>query len=260
MGTTVSREERHDSRPSGRAGGPPGRGRRGEGGRGHAATRSGPARPAGGPAVPADGAAVPAQAADTGPPRRGRPRSEAVEQAILEGAIKLLEEGVPLADVSIERIARTAGVGKATIYRRWPGKEALFVDLLRSIEPTEPPLPGTSVREDLIVLLQALRRRGLAKRSSALLHNVFAQMQSYPTLWDAYHRTVIEPRRKLSLDVLRRGVETGEIRGDVDIELVNDLFTGPMLVRTVIRPVGPIEEDLPERIVDSVLAGVRPRD
>ena len=64
--------------------------------------------------------------------------------------MQLLEEGVPLADLSIERIARTAGVGKATIYRRWEGKEELFVDVLRAMEPADPELPGTSVRDDLV--------------------------------------------------------------------------------------------------------------
>ncbi|MGW7430970.1 TetR/AcrR family transcriptional regulator [Streptomyces sp. NPDC054861] len=202
------------------------------------------------PPVPGAGAA-PA-------PRRGRPRSEGVEEAVFAAAVALLEDGIPLADLSIEKIARGAGVGKASIYRRWPGKEELFVDLLRSVEPPDPVLPGTSVRDDLVTLLEALRRRGLAKRTSALLHNVFSQMQSYPRLWDAYHHTVIEPRRRMGLDALRRGVETGEIRADLDIELVNDLFVGPLLVRTIIRPGAPLDPGLPEQVVDAVLAGVRP--
>ncbi|MEU8540787.1 TetR/AcrR family transcriptional regulator [Streptomyces sp. NPDC048717] len=191
--------------------------------------------------------------------RRGRPRSEAAEAAIFDAAIGMLEHGVPLADLSIEKIARTAGVGKATIYRRWPGKEALLIDLLRSVEPPEPDLPGTSARDDLVVLLETLRQRGMVKRSSALLHNVYSQMRMYPKLWEAYHRTVIEPRRRLSLDAIRRGMAAGEIRPDLDVELVNDLFTGPLLLRTVIRPDAPLEPGLAERIVDTVLEGVRPR-
>ncbi|MEU8762941.1 TetR/AcrR family transcriptional regulator [Streptomyces sp. NPDC048659] len=191
--------------------------------------------------------------------RRGRPRSEAAEQAIFDAAIGLLEAGTPLTELSIEKIARTAGVGKATIYRRWPGKEELFVDLLRSVEPPDPELPGVSVRDDLVALMESIRRRGLAKRNSALLHNVFSQMQAYPKLWDAYHQTVIEPRRRLGLDVVRRGIELGEIRDDLDLELVNDLFTGPLLLRTVIRPGATLEPDLAERVVDAVMEGLRPR-
>ncbi|MEU5592367.1 TetR/AcrR family transcriptional regulator [Streptomyces sp. NPDC020298] len=200
--------------------------------------------------------------ADSGPrpcaPTRGRPRSEAVEQAILEGVMKLLEEGVSLAELSIERIARTAGVGKATIYRRWSGKEELFVDVMRAAEPDDPELPGTSMRDDLVVLLEALRRRGLISRSSVILHNVHAQMKSSPKIWAAYHASVITPRRTLGLEVLRRGQRNGELRTDVDLELINDMFVGPMLTRSVLRPDADLPEGLAEQIVDTVLEGLRP--
>lgn len=189
---------------------------------------------------------------------RGRPRSEAVERSIVEGVLKLIEDGVPLADLSIERIARTAGVGKATIYRRWSGKEELFVDILRGIDDPPPELAGDSMRGDIIVCLEHLRRRGVNLRSSALLHNVFAQMKNLPKLWEAYQATVIEPQRRVMRGVLRRGRENGELRTDIDIVLAGDLFVGPMLVRTVLRSEDPLDEDLAERIVDSVLAGLRP--
>ncbi|MER6524539.1 TetR/AcrR family transcriptional regulator [Streptomyces sp. NPDC001508] len=191
-------------------------------------------------------------------PARGRPRSEAAERAILEGVMKLLEDGVPLAELSIERIARTAGVGKATIYRRWSGKEELFVDVMRAAEPSDPELPGTSMRDDLVVLLEALRLRGLASRSSAILHNVHAQMKSSPKIWAAYQTSVIAPRRRQSLEILRRGQRNGELRPDVDLELANDLFVGPMLVRSVMRPDMELPDGLAEQIVDAVLAGLRP--
>ncbi|MCZ0989557.1 TetR/AcrR family transcriptional regulator [Streptomyces diastatochromogenes] len=191
-------------------------------------------------------------------PVRGRPRSEAVERAILEGVVKLLEDGVPLAELSIERVARTAGVGKATIYRRWSGKEELFVDVVRAAEPPDPVLPGTSMRDDLVVLLESLRQRGLASRSSAILHNVYAQMKSSPKIWAAYHASVIAPRRALALDVLRRARQRGELRADVDLELANDMFIGPMLVRSVMRPDDDLPEGLAEQIVDTVLEGLRP--
>ncbi|GGY61331.1 TetR/AcrR family transcriptional regulator [Streptomyces olivaceoviridis] len=191
-------------------------------------------------------------------PARGRPRSEAVERAILEGVMKLLEEGVPLAELSIERVARTAGVGKATIYRRWSGKEELFVDVVRAAEPPDPELPGTSLRDDLVVLLESLRRRGLVSRSSAILHNVYAQMKSSPRIWAAYHAGVIAPRRDLALGLLRRAQANGEIRADIDLDLANDMFVGPMLVRSVMRPDAELPEGLAEQIVDAVLDGLRP--
>ncbi|UIX35135.1 TetR/AcrR family transcriptional regulator [Streptomyces sp. GQFP] len=181
-----------------------------------------------------------------------------MERSIIEGVMQLLEEGVPLADISIERVARTAGVGKATIYRRWPGKEELFVDVMRAMELPDPVLPGTSMRDDMVVLLEALRRRGLANRSSAFLHNVQAQMKSSPKLWAAYHATVVEPRRLLGLELLRRGQRDGELRTDVDVTLMNDLFVGPMLLRAVLRPDADLPEGLAEQIVDTLLEGLRP--
>ncbi|MDR3084449.1 MAG: TetR/AcrR family transcriptional regulator [Streptomyces sp.] len=200
--------------------------------------------------------------AESGPqqdcPVRGRPRSEAAERAIIDGVMKLIEDGVPLADLSIERIARTAGVGKATIYRRWSSKEDLFIDAVRSAEPEDPELPGTSMRDDLVVLLESLRQRGLANRTSAILHNAHVQMKSSPKIWAAYHACVVAPRRRLGLDVLRRGQRNGELRQDVDVELMNDILVGPVLVRSVLRPDAGLEEGLAERIVDTVLEGLQP--
>jgi len=181
-----------------------------------------------------------------------------VERSIIEAVIKLLEDGVPLAELSIERIARTAGVGKATIYRRWNGKEELFVDVVRTAEPPDAELPGTSMRDDLVSLLEQLRQRGLMTRSSALLHSVFAQMKSSPKVWDAYHAIVVAPRRRKQVAILRRGQANGELRTDIDVELVNDLFIGPMLFRTIMQPNAALPEGLSEQIVDTVLEGLRP--
>ncbi|MEV0914663.1 TetR/AcrR family transcriptional regulator [Streptomyces sp. NPDC049967] len=192
-------------------------------------------------------------------PRRGRPRSAAAERSILDAVVELLEAGEPLAGLSIERIARTAGVGKATIYRRWTDKEELFVDVLRDIEPAEPDVSGKAGLGDLRVLLESMRRRGLAQRSSVLLHNVFAQMKSHPRLWDEYQCTVIAPRRAAMLAAVRRAVEAGELRDDTDVELMDDLFVGPMLVRTIHRPDAPLPEDLADRIIRLLVEGVAPQ-
>ncbi|MFS0694115.1 TetR/AcrR family transcriptional regulator [Streptomyces nitrosporeus] len=194
---------------------------------------------------------------DTGP-RRGRPRSAAAERAILDAVTGLLEAGEPLGALSVERIARTAGVGKATIYRRWSGKEELFVDVLRDMEPAEPVLSGTAGLDDLRILLESMRTRGVAQRSSVFLHNVFAQMKSHPRLWAAYQDTVVAPRRAALLAAVRRAVDAGELRGDLDAELLSDLFAGPVLVRTIHRPDAPLPEELVEHILRALLQGLAP--
>ncbi|MFD8063692.1 TetR/AcrR family transcriptional regulator [Streptomyces cyaneofuscatus] len=217
-----------------------------------------PASGSGSDPAPAPDAAPGTRPAPDAEPRRGRPRSAAAERAILDAVIGLLEAGEPLAGLSIERIARTAGVGKATIYRRWTGKEELFVDVVRDMEPVDPPVSGTEGLADLRIMLESLRTRGLAQRSSVLLHNIFAQMKSHPKLWDEYFSTVIAPRRAAILAAVRRAVAAGELRDDLDVELMDDLFVGAVLVRTVHRPDAPLPDDLVDRIITTLLQGLAP--
>jgi AcrR family transcriptional regulator len=159
----------------------------------------------------------------------------------------------------MERIAREAGVGKATLYRRWAGKEELMLDVLRSMDAADPELPGRSVREDLVLLLEGLRRRGLAKRSSAVLRTVLGQVKAHPRLWKEYHETVLLARRGTVDAVIRRGVAAGELRADLDAGLLADLFVGPMLSRAILHEWGDLPEGLSEQIVDTVMTGARPR-
>ncbi|GAU69440.1 putative TetR family transcriptional regulator [Streptomyces sp. NBRC 110611] len=191
--------------------------------------------------------------------RRGRPRSAAADSAIIEAVLRLIEDGASIGELSMERIAREAGVGKATVYRRWPGKDALMLDVMRSLDAHGPHLEGASVRDDLVALLEFLRRRGLAKRNSALLRTVVSHVQAHPELWAEYHDTVVRARREAVLGILRRGVANGEIRADRDLETIADLFVGPMLARAVLHEWKELPEGLAEDIVDMVLEGVRPR-
>ncbi|MFI2234913.1 TetR/AcrR family transcriptional regulator [Streptomyces chrestomyceticus] len=204
----------------------------------------------------ADGAQAAAPAPD---PRRGRPRSPAADTAIIEAVLRMIEEGVSIGELSMERIAREAGVGKATVYRRWPGKSALMLDVMRSLDTDIPPPAGVSVRDDLVGIIEFLRIRGLAKRNSALLRTVVTHVKAQPALWREYHETVVQARREVLLSVLRRGRESGEVRTDRDIDLLADLFVGPVLSRAVLHEWADLPEGLAEEIVDTVLEGVRPR-
>ncbi|BDM67758.1 TetR family transcriptional regulator [Streptomyces nigrescens] len=193
------------------------------------------------------------------PERRGRPRSAAADSAIIEAVLRLIENGASIGELSMEGIAREAGVGKATVYRRWSGKDALMLDVMRSLDAPLPPLDGASVRDDLVSLLEFLRRRGLAKRDSALLRTVVSHVHAHPELWDAYHRTVVRARNEALLAVLRRGMANGEIRTDRPVDALADLFVGPLLARAVLHQWKDLPEGLAEDIVDTVLDGVRPR-
>jgi hypothetical protein len=100
---------------------------------------------------------------------------------------------------------------------------------------------------------------GLAKRQSAVLRTMTSHVKSHPKLWRQYHDNVIKARRETLHGVLRRGVGAGELRGDLDLELLGELFTGPMLNRTVFHEGKDLPAGLAEQIVDSVLDGVRAR-
>ena len=105
--------------------------------------------------------AVPGPLPPTAAGRRpGRPRSDQAEEAILDAVFSLFSEGTTYDALSMEMIAAAAKVGKATIYRRWPNKEALVIDAIcRRLHPEKDvTVPGVSVREDLIFLLDMMRR------------------------------------------------------------------------------------------------------
>ncbi|WP_030893072.1 MULTISPECIES: TetR/AcrR family transcriptional regulator [unclassified Streptomyces] len=191
---------------------------------------------------------------------RGRPRSREVERAIVDAVIRLLEEGTSIDGLSIERVARTAGVGKAAVYRRWSGKDELLLYVLRELE--EPPYEGPTegpVREILLGVLEWQRGIGVAKRRSTLLRTMAGHVKSHPRLWRQYHDTVVARRRAAMLEVLATAVASGELRDDLDPTVLADLITGPLLTRMVLRPWDDLPEDLPRQIVDGVLEGIRPQ-
>ncbi|MBD0670997.1 TetR/AcrR family transcriptional regulator [Streptomyces sp. CBMA156] len=192
--------------------------------------------------------------------RRGRPRSEAAEQAIVTAVEDLLADGTTLSELTIEGIATAAGVGKATIYRRWPNKEALLVDVVGRLEEPLPEPAGESAREGLIAMVDYIRRRGLAKRTRWVLRAALGQLHTLPELHAAYQERVIRPRREMGLQLIRQAVAEGVIRDDLDVELLGDLLMGPVLYRSLLSEDSDLEDpDLARRLVDTVLEGIAPR-
>ncbi|MFJ6772656.1 TetR/AcrR family transcriptional regulator [Kitasatospora sp. NPDC091257] len=192
--------------------------------------------------------------------RRGRPRSEAAEQAIFTAVEDLMAGGTALSELTIEGIAAAGGVGKATIYRRWSNKEALLVDVVSRLEEPLPEPTGAGARADLIALVDHVRRRGLAKRTRWVLKAALGQMQTLPELYSAYRERVIKPRREVGLRLIRQAVAEGVIRDDLDLELLNDLLMGPILYRSILWDDSDLEDpDLARKLVDSVLEGLAPR-
>ncbi|SNY53197.1 DNA-binding transcriptional regulator, AcrR family [Paractinoplanes atraurantiacus] len=184
----------------------------------------------------------------------GRPRNAQADEAILDAVLDLLAEGSSAAAVSIEAVAARAGVGKATIYRRWANKDALIMDAIRGMKGPLPEPVGVSVRDDLIMLIKA-NRSGRAKRYSKVTACLLPEFLRDDNLFDMW-QAVMEPRRDVTRRVLRRGVETGELRADLDIELAVLMMTAPSMMHGMLRwaPKVP-EEGFAESLVDAFLRG-----
>jgi AcrR family transcriptional regulator len=204
-------------------------------------------------AVPGVGA-VPAVA---GHRRPGRPRSERAERAIIAATLDLLAES-GAAGLCIEKVAARAGVGKATIYRRWPGKEDLLLDAIACLKAPLPEPRGLAVRDDLLALLQAMCEQfadPCHMREFALL---LGEGAAYPRLMARYTETVIEPRREVIRTVLRRGVATGELRADIDVDAALFMMIGAVLARSRYGD-APVEPGYAGRVVNEMMAGIGAR-
>ncbi|EIE99038.1 TetR/AcrR family transcriptional regulator [Saccharomonospora glauca] len=183
----------------------------------------------------------------------GRPRSEWASRAIIRAALELLQEGASVDALSVEAVAARAGVGKATLYRRWPNKEAVLLEALESL--AEPPvrITGLGMRQELTILVEELCRWAAESQSARLLPRLIG----VPELYAHYVRLVIEPRVDAIREVLDRGGRRGELATNSDVETLVTMIVGAVLSRVVLG--GRAPENSPDeragRIVDHVLAG-----
>ena len=189
--------------------------------------------------------------------RPGRPRSEHADQAIIEAALSVLaDDGID--GLCIEAVAARAGVGKATIYRRWPGKEDLLLDAVAALRVPLPEPKGKSVRADLVALLEAMCREAADPRRRRLSGLLQGEGGRYPRLIARYAELVVEPRREVIRSVLRRGAATGELREGTDIDAALFLLSGAVLARGQ-HGQERLEAGYARRIVEELLRGLAAR-
>jgi AcrR family transcriptional regulator len=189
--------------------------------------------------------------------RPGRPRSERAERAIIDAALSVFAES-GTEGLCIEKVAARAGVGKATIYRRWPGKEDLLLDAIGALQAPLPELAGRSVREDLVAVLGAMRDAVADPRRAREFALLLGEGAKYPRLMARYVETMLEPRREVVRSVLRRGVASGELRAGTDVEVAMFMLTGAVLARGKYDP-SSMPPGYVERVVDELLLGLTPR-
>jgi AcrR family transcriptional regulator len=200
-------------------------------------------------------ATITAQAEEARKP--GRPRSEQAEQAIIDAALELFaERGVE--GVCVEAVAAKAGVGKATIYRRWPSKEELLIAALGSLKSPMPDPQGATVREDLTEMVDVMVRDAADPRYARQFAMLHGEGENYPKLMARYYETIIQPRREVIKAALQRGIDRGELRADLDVDVAMLSLTGTVMARGKHDPT-PASPGFAARVVDELLAGVAPR-
>jgi AcrR family transcriptional regulator len=189
------------------------------------------------------------------PASRGRARDPELDDAITTATTSLLEER-GFAGLTIEAIARRAGVARATVYRRWPNLDALLAHVLRGVVH-EIPIPDLGhVRDDLIAILED--QLAVIKRDAAKLYpSLGVQAKTDPGARKAAV-DLMEHRRTAVSTVLRRGVDRGEIRADVDLDLAFFLVWGPVYYRFLfaLASRAQIEPEFISKLVDAVLASI----
>lgn len=186
--------------------------------------------------------------------RTGRPRSIEVDGAIIEATTQQLIEG-GFGRLTVDAVAARAGVGKATIYRRWPSKTELLRATLASFNDVVSDDVATGdLRRDLQTLLRRMVEEFVDSDAARLMPQLAAEAQFDPQLRELLH-TNARIRREVFGHVLERARARGELRDDLDLEVVIDLLIAPVFVRKLITGT-PITTSITDNAVDAVLSGI----
>lgn len=185
-------------------------------------------------------------------PRR---RSSRAHEAVLTAAAALAgRQGY--ASTAIEQIAAAAGVGKQTIYRWWPNKPALFIEVYGRLVPRDLMAPDTgSVAGDLEALLRQLSRLYTATPAGNILSGLIADAQADPALAKQLRDAYVAPRRVIVRKIFQRAAARGEIEPVADLDFASDLFSGAVWFRLLL---GTSHLDRPFRrqLTNALLYGV----
>lgn len=182
----------------------------------------------------------------------GRPRSEEAHRAILDATMELLVE-VGFSALTVEGVASRAGVGKATIYRRWASKLPLVVEAFGQLPGFEEVDTGT-LDEDLKKMLRGYLQVFHASPLAAVLPSLAGERTHNPEL-SVLFEPVSKDRRQPLVRAFERAVDRGEVPPDLDVELAADLVVGPIAVALFFKG-GRINPRMVGPMVDLALAGI----
>jgi AcrR family transcriptional regulator len=194
--------------------------------------------------------------------RRGRPRSDASERAIVEAALDMMAEGHGASAITISELSRRAGVGKDTLYRRWRTKDDLLLHALGSLYGPPDPHADGPIREVLIDRVAELIARMHDERNKRIYRSLLTASGGHPALRERFYAEVIEPRRDATRAVIAAAARRGELRADTDAGLLGALLFSPVLAETLEgrprRPLRGAPRAVAMRLVDAVLVGALP--
>ncbi len=183
---------------------------------------------------------------------QGRPRSEEAQRAILVATLAILAEA-GISGLTVEGVAARAGVGKATIYRRWTSKLPLAVDAILTLPELRAPASGT-LRGDLKRILGSLARILRSSPLGRVLAHLAAEYGLDADL-DAAVAPFLRARRAPIVEVVRRGLERGDLSTTADAEALTDLLVGPIVNRLLFSR-RPADGRFIDLTIEAVLEGV----
>src|SRR5215471_9824446 len=186
---------------------------------------------------------------------RGRPRSAAIDEAVLHAALRLMAQH-GYVRTSIDAIAAEAGVTKPSIYLRYPGGKTEVATKALAHARDRRPVPETGdTRTDLIAHVRRFRLGVSRPFGMAMLGTVLAEEHDTPELLAFFRKHVIEPRRAMLRAVLGRARDRGELPRETDIEMGAQMLVGAYYAQYLAGT--PFRDGWDERVVDLVLAAVR---
>src|SRR5437773_1536062 len=187
---------------------------------------------------------------------RKTPVRLAARMAILRAALELADE-VGFEALSVEGVAARAGVGKATVYRRWPNVWAVVMDaFLADVTRLAPIEEHATARASLRASMRSLARAYRGK-TGKVLRPLLGRAQMDEELRAAVRARWVEPRRRIAREVLRRGIESGELRPGLDVDVVLDALYGPIYHRLLVPyDDAPLSDAFIDTLVDCVFAGL----
>jgi AcrR family transcriptional regulator len=189
-------------------------------------------------------------------PRRqgpGRPRRSATGHAILKATREILAQG-GVHGLTVEGVAERSGIAKTTIYRRWRSKEDLALAALLEVIREEPPVRHLgSTNAALGAYLGQLIKNVNSRLYGRILRGLISEMAIDRQLARAFRDQVLARRVTAIRGLLARGIERGELRPDLDMEIAIDLLLGPIYYRLLMSG-GPLTGAFIDRLVRAVMA------